>query len=203
MGLPLLSPGSDAVCRGVFAGQVCSERAVRVIGSDSSSVTSARWPGAATRSETSYLESVRTGSRAGRERMRQAHVRGHWELADSAWQGTGVVEQVVSGRWFSVPRMHGPDGRLLCWYVNFERPPDWRPDGWDTHDLELDLVVGPDRSAAWKDEDEYEQSRRLGLITDLEHQAVQAAREEALSLAAARSGLFAADPGERWLPDPR
>jgi predicted RNA-binding protein associated with RNAse of E/G family len=198
---PLLPRGSVAVSRGVFAAKVCCERAVRVIDSDSSSATTARWPGAAARFMTSYIESMRTGSPALRDEMRQAHVRGQWELADWAWQGTGVVEQVVSGRWFSVSRMHGQDGALLCWYVNFERPPLWRPDGWDTHDLALDLVVSPDRSVRWKDEDEYVHSRRLGLISDVEHKAVEAARGQALALADARDGLFAADPAKLWLRD--
>ncbi len=202
MNEPVLARDSIAVSRGVFGGKICSERAVRVIDSDSSSATTARWPGAATRDVTYYIEAMRTGDRSLRELLRQVHVRGEWELADWAWQRTGVVERVVSGRWFSVARMHGPDGALLCWYVNFERPPLWRHDGWDTHDLALDLVVDPDRSWRWKDEDEYEHSRRLGLITNYEHKAVDAARAQALALAETRDELFAADPEACWLPDP-
>jgi hypothetical protein len=53
-----------------------------------------------------------------------------------------------------------------------------------------------------KDEDEYAHDRRLGLITDTEHTAVQAARDEAVAMIQARNGMFAASPEERWLPDP-
>ena len=127
--------------------------------------------------------------------------RGEWQLADSAWRFTGVVEETVFERWFSVSRMFAADGALLCWYVNFQRPPLWRPDGWDTGDLALDLVVEPDLSWRWKDEDEYEQSRSLGLITDEEHRAVQSAREQALTMVEARGGSFALDVEERWVPD--
>jgi predicted RNA-binding protein associated with RNAse of E/G family len=197
-----LAVASTAVYREVFNDRVCYARAVRVLDSDGSSATTARWPGAAIREITQYLESLRTGSKALREQARVAHTAGDWELADGVWQRTGVVEQVASGRWFSVSRMHDADGALVCWYVNFERPPLWRRDGWDTHDLALDLVVAPDRSWRWKDLDEYDQGRKLGLISDAEHKAVQAARSQAVALVKERSGLFAADPGELWLPDP-
>jgi hypothetical protein len=197
----LLPEGSIAIHRCVYNGRVCCERAARVLGSDGSSVTTARWPGAEMRNLACYFESLRTGDKALRDELLQAHVRGDWELTDSAWERTGVVEQVESGRWFSIARMHGADGALLRWYVNFERPPLWGDDGWETHDLALDLVVAPDLSCQWKDEDEYEHSRRLGIITDAEHKAVRSARAQAVGLVEARSGPFAAGAGEHWQPD--
>ena len=112
------------------------------------------------------------------------------------------MERVDSGCWFSVSRMFSADGALLCWYVNFQRPPAWRPDGWDTCDLALDLVIDPDGTRRWKDEDEYSQHRRLGIITDAEHAAVQAARGEAVALAEARGGMFTESASQRWRPDP-
>lgn len=199
---PLLPVGSTAVVRGVFKGRSCYEFAARVLDADEASVTAARWPGSAILDIPAYIESARTGSEALREEARQARVRGDWQLADSVWRWTGVVEETVAGRWFAVSRMYAADGALLCWYVNFQRPPLWRPDGWDTLDLAIDLVVEPDRTWRWKDEDEYGQGRRLGLITDDEHNAVQPAREEALALLEARGGMFVEGvEEERWAPD--
>lgn len=197
----LLPVGSTAVVRGIFNGRLWYEQARRVTDAEASSVTTVRWPGTASRMMSFYVESLRTGNDALREQARQARARGDWPLVDTVWQRTGVVEQVASGRWFSVSRMHDADGAMLCWYVNFERPPAWRPDGWDTCDLDLDLVVDPDGSWRWKDEDEYEQGRRLGLITDDEHRAVRQARDEAVAMVEERSGLFAESAAERWLPD--
>lgn len=198
----LLPAGSTAVVRGVFNGRVWYEQARRVLDAEGSSVTTARWPGSAIRMMPFYVESLRTGSGVPRERARQARAQGDWLLVDSVWRLTGVVEQVASGRWFSVSRMFGVGGAMLCWYVNFERPPSWRGDGWDTCDLDLDLVVEPDGSWRWKDEDEYEHGRRLGLITDAEHKAVHQARDEAVAMIEARSGMFAESTGECWMPDP-
>ena len=197
----VLAVGSTAAVRGVFRGRSCYEYAARVLKADDVSVTAARWPGSAIRDIPAYIESTRTGSEALREEARQARVRGDWQLADSVWRRTGVVEETVAERWFTVSRMHAADGALLCWYVNFQRPPLWRPGGWDTLDLAIDLVVEPDRTWRWKDEDEYEQGRRLGLISDDEHKAVQPAREEALALLEARGGMFATGGEEDWTPD--
>jgi hypothetical protein len=66
----------------------------------------------------------------------------------------------------------------------------------------LSLVVDPDGTRRWKDEDEYAHHVRLGLITDAEHAAVQTAREEAVTLVEARGEMFAESARQRWLPDP-
>ncbi|GGS29693.1 hypothetical protein Snoj_26200 [Streptomyces nojiriensis] len=61
----------------------------------------------------------------------------------------------------------------------------------------MHLVVTPDLSR-WecKDEDEYAHVRRLGIVSDTEHQAVDAARGEVLAMLAERSGILA--QAERW-----
>ena len=192
MSVSLLPEGSVSVYRGVIDGRVYYERAARVLSADSHTAILAWWPGCPTRTVAEYLKAVQTDRRGARDKFLEALARRDWEqLADAPWQHTSVVEQVVSGQWFSVWRMHSPDGVSLGWYVNFSRPPVWRPDGWDSADLALDLEVEPDGSWWWKDEDEYEQSRRLGLISDVEHKAVQEARGQALESLEARSGLFA------------
>jgi predicted RNA-binding protein associated with RNAse of E/G family len=64
----------------------------------------------------------------------------------------------------------------------------------DTFDLMLDLVIAPDGSLRWKDEAEYDQGRRLGIVSDADHERVQQAREEVV-------GMFercAAPFEERW-----
>lgn len=194
--------GATAVIRGLFRGRPWYEQAVRVIESGADTATAARWPGTATREISFYARSLETGDPALRKAGVDARAAGDWELVDSAWRWTGVLERVVAGRWFSVSQMFDPDGELRCWYVNFQRPPAWRTDGWDTCDLALDLVVDPDGTRRWKDEDEYAHDVRLGMITEAEHAAVQTAREEAVALIEARADLFAASAPQRWRPDP-
>ncbi|WP_446219292.1 DUF402 domain-containing protein [Micromonospora sp. IBHARD004] len=51
-------------------------------------------------------------------------------------------------------------GVFAGWYVNLEEPYVRRPDGVDTNDLILDIVVTPDRQWEWKDTDEFDE--RIG-----------------------------------------
>jgi hypothetical protein len=122
----LLQVDATAVIRGVLRGRPWYEQAVLVLESDASSVTAARWPGTGTREISFYAQSLGTEDPGLRDAARDALARGDWELIDSAWRWTGVLERVVSGRWFSVSRMFDPDGALRCWYLNFQRP---RPGG--------------------------------------------------------------------------
>ena len=198
----LLPVGSTAVRRDVFRGRVWTAAPLRVLAADRESVRTALWPGVATRAAARFVESGAGRDKALRAAALDDLARGGWDMADWVWRWTGVVTEIVSDRWFTVARMHNQDGGLDCWYVNFERPPSWHAAGWDTMDLAVDLVVEPDGAWRWKDEDEYAQCRRLGLVTDAEHAAVQAAREQAVEAMRAREGLFGGDPTERWLPDP-
>ncbi len=119
---------------------------------------------------------------------------GKWELAAWPWQTTTKLTLLMPGAYFSVDLFFGDSGDLVMSYVNFERPFRRTPIGVDTFDLLLDLVVEPDGSLRWKDKGEYEQGRRLGIVTDDEHAHVRDAREQVLALITQRTGPF----DERW-----
>ena len=199
---PLLPIGSTVVRRDVFRDRVWTKGPVRVLASDETSAVTALWPGVVTLASTHFIESKLPGREALRSDSITALANGDYELGEWPWKWNSLVTEIMSERWFTVARMHGEDGALRCWYVNFERPPRWHASGWDTFDLLVDLVVEPDGTWRWKDEDEYAQGRRLGLVTDAEHAAVESARGQAVALVEARAGVFGADPTRRWLPDP-
>lgn len=81
--------------------------------------------------------------------------------------------------------------------MNFERPGVRTAGGFDTFDLTVDLVIEPDLDRwHWKDEDEYAQVRRMGIVTDTEHRSVDAARAQVLAMLDDRSGPFG--DAARW-----
>ena len=59
----------------------------------------------------------------------------------------------------------GPDREFARWYVNFQEPFRRTEIGYDTQDLELDLVIAPDRSWRLKDADLVDQRVREGRFT--------------------------------------
>ena len=79
------------------------------------------------------------------------------------------------------------------WYVNFERPLRRSPVGYDTFDEKLDLIVRPDGSYDWKDEDELEHAAALGLV---DAAAVRAEADRVLEEWPFPTGW------ENWRPDP-
>ena len=77
----------------------------------------------------------------------------------STWRGTGIVMFApASGDW-SVWWFFDDAGRFAGWYGNLEAPRvRWHADGMrgiDSSDRALDVWIEPDRTCAWKDEDEF------------------------------------------------
>lgn len=123
-----------------------------------------------------------------------------WTLHEHEWRWTRVLMLSRPGEWFSVWTFWPENGDdLLGWYVNFEEPRRRSHTGFDTRDLQLDIVIAPDGSWSYKDEVEYAEMQRLGLITNEEVDRVQdaSARVESM-LASDRWWVEWKD----WAPDP-
>lgn len=189
--------GRTVVRRDVHSsGRVWSEHALRVVTDTGEALVAACPPGAETRWPALYVRARDEGDRSVRTEAFDAMATGRWELADAVWQETELLMWKPPTAWFSVNAFYTAGG-LRNWYVNFERPTTRTGDGFDTFDLTVDLVVDPDLTHwQWKDEDEYAHVRRLGLVTDTEHRAVDAARDQALAMLQERSGPFA--DAARW-----
>ncbi|MFJ7260374.1 DUF402 domain-containing protein [Streptomyces globosus] len=189
--------GRTVVRRDVHrTGRVWSEHALRVVADTGGALVAACPPGAQTRWPALYVRARDDGDRSLRTEAFDAMATGAWELADAVWQETELLVWKPPAAWFSVNAFYGSAG-LRNWYVNFEHPIRRTPDGFDTFDLTVDLVADPGLTRwEWKDEDEYAHVRRLGIVTDAEHQAVDAAREEVLAMLTERTGVFA--DAERW-----
>ena len=81
------------------------------------------------------------------------------ELVAETWQGPGVLKFIPPDADHSVWFFRDDRGAFTGWYVNLEeravRWDDGPVAGVDVIDQDLDVVVAPDRSWQWKDEDEF------------------------------------------------
>lgn len=77
---------------------------------------------------------------------------GHWHEPRS-WQGRHALMIHDHGEPFSIWCMWDDSWQLDRWYVNLERPWTHARGAIETMDHELDIVVAPDRSWEWKDEE--------------------------------------------------
>jgi hypothetical protein len=106
------------------------------------------------------------------------------------WSGPGVLQLQRPGDPYAV--FHGEGADFRGWYVNFQEPFRRTALGFDTMDNVLDIVIAPDGSWRWKDEEELELWRARGRFTQAE---VDAIRADGIRVAAEL------DAGRRWWSD--
>ena len=198
-------PGQTAVRRDLFRGQVWSAHAMRVVQDADDALVVACRPGAEALAARTYIEATLTGDDVVRKQALPDLADGRWTLDRWIWRETVLLMWNPPEAYFSINVFYdAADHRMRNWYVNFERPLERTEIGFDTFDLLVDLVVEPDLSSwRWKDEDEYAQGRRLGVVDDADHRAVEQARGQVLAMIEQRQGPFAADAGwADWRSDP-
>lgn len=118
------------------------------------------------------------------------------------WQTNRILILLEPERYYSCFLFweHATD-RFACYYVNFQLPYRRSRCGFDTLDLDLDLVVEPDFSWHWKDQADYEEAVRAGHISPTWAAAIAQAQPEVLARIAARRYPFN-DAWLAWRPDP-
>ncbi|MCG5435992.1 DUF402 domain-containing protein [Micromonospora foliorum] len=113
-----------------------------------------------------------------------------YRLAEGRWNGPPLLKFLPTGAAHSVWWFRDERGRFANWYVNLEEPAvrwdDGPVAGVDMVDQDLDVVVRPDLSWEWKDEDEFAERLAFGddyWVTD--EKAVRAEGERVIALAEA------------------
>ncbi|MFF8374688.1 DUF402 domain-containing protein [Streptomyces sp. NPDC015661] len=117
------------------------------------------------------------------------------------WAGSGVLKLARPGEPWSVWLFWERGWRFRSWYVNLEEPRVRWSGGFDSEDHFLDISVYPDRSWLWRDEDEFAQAQRSGLMSPEQAARVRAAGERAVERIKTWGTPFA-DGWEDWRPDP-
>jgi hypothetical protein len=93
------------------------------------------------------------------------------------------------------------DGSHMGWYVNMQEPFRRTKRGLQSMDLMLDIIVSPDGTWSWKDEDEFQMLIDQGLIDAAKAQAVRDDATRMIQDLAMNLAPFC-DPWPDWRPDP-
>lgn len=93
------------------------------------------------------------------------------------------------------------DWSFAGYYVNLQAPLERTTVGFDTADHLLDIVVAPDLTWEWKDEDEFAEARVAGILSPDVCEAALAASERAIADIDARNWPFDGSL-VNWRPDP-
>ena len=85
---------------------------------------------------------------------------------DHVWDTMHVLRFMRAGDAHTVELSWDLRWEFLGWYVNLQAPLVIRGDRFDTTDWALDIVVAPDGTWRWKDEDDFAQAIELGVFAD-------------------------------------
>jgi hypothetical protein len=105
-----------------------------------------------------------------------------WALEDTEWWGNAALRIFNERRPHSVLLWWDPTTwEFLGWYINLEQPMRRTSIGFDSLDQVLDIVVQPNRTWNWKDEDELALAITGGVISASEAEAIRAEGERAIA----------------------
>ncbi|WGW12139.1 DUF402 domain-containing protein [Saxibacter everestensis] len=117
------------------------------------------------------------------------------------WTGGGILAVFQPNTMYSVWCFETRPGIRNLYYVNIELPFTRDVDGIETSDLVLDVIVRPDRSFHYKDEDELELARHAGMYSDSQIASIREAASDAAQTV--RRWAFPFNAGfENFRPDP-
>jgi hypothetical protein len=120
-----------------------------------------------------------------------------WEHVEHVWSGSHCLRLLRPGAAHCLYLFWAQgDWAFEGWYVNLQAPFRRTAISFDTRDHALDVVVEPDGSWRWKDEDHLELATRLGAFTEEEANEIRAEGERVIASWPFPTGW------EQWRPDP-
>ena len=194
--------GDHAVHRGVYNGKVWIARPVIVVEDRPDETQLLIVPGSICKFTTGLKTRKYRDSRSGSILDRwDEQLSMSWELYDHTWFGKRVLIINRPGDWYAIQLHweHDTD-TFLGWYVNFELPLVRSTAGYDTLDLELDLIIHPDYSLEWKDLEEYENGVERGVISAEQVAQIEQGKVKVLNDIQQKSGVFADQKLKFWKP---
>lgn len=124
------------------------------------------------------------------------------ELEKFNWQTNRFLILLEPGKFYATIFIWNHDrDEFECYYINFQLPFERSQCGFDTLDLELDLVIDPDFQSHWKDAAEYQEGIRAGVIQPNWSEGIENAKKEIFERIENRQYPLNAD-WLSWIPDP-
>jgi len=126
--------------------------------------------------------------------------RGDWVLGEHVWDVSSLWI-VHPGDWHAVWVSWVGEHAHLGWYVNLQMPFRRTAIGIEAMDLMLDVVVEPDRTWRWKDDDEFDEILERGIFDAGTGTRVRREADDVIARVEAGDPVFR-EPWPSWSPDP-
>lgn len=120
----------------------------------------------------------------------------------AGWEGQGMLSIVPMSGFVAVQHFWvGPDREFACWYLNIQEPIRPTSIGFDSQDLELDIVVSPDGSWVVKDDDLLDQRVEEGRWTSEEARIIREIGAQVISEVLEPRRWWWDTSWSRWAPE--
>jgi hypothetical protein len=156
------NPGDQIALRRMYAGHPWHVQSVIVVKDNPEEIALLLIPGAECVAPYGYIHQ-KHGSEGKWERW-QEMLNPPWRLEKYAWRTSHFLILLKPDDFYSIIYIWEATNAFLCYYVNFQLPFQRSHCGFDTFDLELDLVIKPDYSWRWKDVEDYQRGIAAGIL---------------------------------------
>jgi protein associated with RNAse G/E len=152
-------PGEVIAWRGIDRGRIWHVQPTILVKDSPGEIVMALLPGAECIAEESYPKGKKNGKR------RWDFINRDWQLAKYTWKTNRLLLLFEPEKCYStIFFWNDSSDDFLCYYINFQLPFKRHDCAVDTLDLDLDLVIHPDLTYEWKDEDDYQKAISHGVI---------------------------------------
>ena len=192
----LWKSGDVIVWRGVFRNRVWHAQPVIVVKDTPEEMCVTLLPGTECVAPEGYLDGKDSAKR------RWSFKEKDWKLENYAWRTNRLLILLVPDTYYSTMFFWRADSNdFLLYYINFQLPFQRSHCGIDTLDLDLDLIINPDFSFRWKDEDDYQKAIDHEVIMPEWTQAIEIAKNEIFNKLEKRQYPYDGS-WLNWMPDP-
>ena len=172
-------PGDEVVLRGIAHRRPWFVQSLRVVYDTAKEIALLLIPGAECAAPSGYIHQ-KHGDHSHWNRWQET-INNSWKLEKYKWHTNRFLILLEPQKYYACNYIwdHESD-KFKGYYINFQLPFDRSPRGFDTYDLELDIVVDPAFHWKWKDKDEYQEGIKLGVIKEEWVNSIDCAQIEVL-----------------------
>jgi protein associated with RNAse G/E len=189
-------PGDVVSWRGIFDKRVWHVQPTIVVKDSPQELVLTLLPGTECIAEETYPKGKKNGNR------RWNFKNSNWNLEKYTWQTNRLLLIFEPEEYYStIYFWNNTSNEFLCYYINFQEPFRRSAHSVDTLDLDLDIIIRPDLSFEWKDEDDYQKAIDHRIIFPEWIQGIEEAKREVFDKLERRQYPF---DGHwlNWMPEP-
>jgi len=192
------TPGQTVVHQEVWAGRIWAARPLIVVEDTEDRLL--LWMPKGTQRKVPVTPPTRPDPPARKDRVIENLARCDWMLGEQTWD-VSCLWILRPGDWHPVWVSWVQPGVHLGWYVNLQHPFRRTKIGIEAMDMMLDIVVEPDRTWRWKDDDEFEEILERGIFDPSTGERVRNDAEEMIGRIEQWGSPFS-EPWTSWQPHP-